>query len=88
MDQYQQARQLRDKGMLFREIAIEMKISSTMARNYALGISSQKRPNANSRENRPYLCKNRNERKYQCQRGIDHRGVHLANDNKGRLIYW
>jgi orotate phosphoribosyltransferase-like protein len=76
-----QARALRDKGLLFREIAQEMGVSTTQARYYFLAL--------NSRQAQTHIC---NELRLgydeRCSRYAGHGGVHLANNENGLLIYW
>jgi len=79
---------LRNKGQLFGEIAKELGVSKTIARNYALGLQSV-RPDAESRENAPFVCGQASPKHDGlCDRERDHPGMHLANDRRGRLIWW
>lgn len=80
------ARQLRKAGLIYRKIGEELGVSGTMARNYVLGISDR-RPFGT--ENIPFTCRERTlNAKCRCARRSGHRGIHLANDVEGRLIYW
>lgn len=86
MTKQQQAKELRANGFTYQQIGQQLGVSSTMARNYALGISNR-RPMA--RETAPYICgKMRSGHRTICQRRTRHDGVHLANDEARRLVYW
>lgn len=86
MAKQQQAKKLRANGLTYQQIGQQMNVSGTMARNYVLGISNR-RPT--TRENDPYICgKMRSGHRTICQRRTRHDGVHLANDEARRLVYW
>jgi response regulator of citrate/malate metabolism len=76
-----QARALRDKGLLFREIAEQMGVSKTTARCYAAGTT-------NSRKIQGVCNESRSGYDERCNRYAGHGGVHLANNENGLLIYW
>lgn len=78
------AKELRAKGLLFREIADEMGVSATMARNYALGLTDR---SLIEDEGPLFSCSNFN-KELRCKRRKHHRGVHLANTSMGKLIFW
>ena len=82
-DRIRRAKELREIGFLYREIAVELGVSVTMARYYALGLTSQKRSSTP-----PPCAKVRPDHTLKCERRRDHPGIHLANDKENRLIYW
>jgi hypothetical protein len=88
MKRQERAIELRAQGMLYKDIGAKLGVSATMARKYVCG-DRYTRPTAESRENAPYTC-NKPRPGYQerCKRQAGHRGIHLVNDENGKLVYW
>lgn len=84
-DRIRRAKELRERGFLYREIAAELGVSTTMARNYVLDLNTR-RPSEH--ESASHVCNDAKHHHIKCERRKSHGGVHLANDKKNRLIYW
>ncbi len=77
-----EARALRQHGLFFREIAGKMGVSTSTARNYVTGVVSRA-----IRKNKVLDCRMRRNG-LKCQRDNGHRGIHLSNNEDGKLMYW
>jgi transposase len=79
MNKREQAKELRAQGLLYREIAEKLEVSKTTARCYVID-----HPMAEGGE-----CKRaRSGYAEKCERLPGHSGIHLANDENAKLIWW